>query len=290
MGHFGESVVGSRIELCARRVGHTHVRQRVRRLLNIFKEVCRADELILDEVRSKIVYHRLNEHYRDAHSLAWLLLDGLGMRDLLAAGETGCFAFLIDMNRLFEKFVYKLIDQMLKDGRKHAHYQRGDRSIIFNVSTNQPYAKVIPNVLVEDSLTGARVAIDAKYKLYDERKLSSGDVYQSFLYAYAYAGVGGQGLPASLLIYPSLAGYHRSVRLRIRSAQKVAAAEIFTLGLSIPDALSEVRHGVPGPASNAVLEAINRGLGGHQYTTESAKSNHVAHAVGVPAQTPNRLP
>ena len=59
---------------------------------------------------------------------------------------------------------------------------------ILNASTGQPYARVVPDILVERSAadTTARLAIDAKYKLYDERKLSSSDVYQSFLYAYAY--------------------------------------------------------------------------------------------------------
>jgi 5-methylcytosine-specific restriction enzyme subunit McrC len=104
------------------------------------------------------------------------------------------------------------------------------------------------------------VAIDAKYKLYDERKLSSGDVYQSFLYAYAYGG-GDALLPAALLVYPTSTQSGRSVRLRIRSAQKVAAAEVLALGLSIPDALAEIGRGVRGPATAAIVEAVQQGLG-----------------------------
>jgi hypothetical protein len=45
-----------------------------------------------------------------------------------------------------------------------------------------------------------RVAIDAKYKLYDERRLSSGDVYQSFLYAYAYGNTSGHSIPCALVV------------------------------------------------------------------------------------------
>lgn len=93
---------------CGRRVGHESVKRRIRRLQAIFEEVCRADFLDLRGGHHQMEYHRLNEHYRDAHCLAWLALDGLGIRDLLGAGETRCFAFLIDMNSLFERFVSRL--------------------------------------------------------------------------------------------------------------------------------------------------------------------------------------
>jgi 5-methylcytosine-specific restriction enzyme subunit McrC len=88
------------------------------------------------------------------------------------------------MNRLFEMFVFRLLDTLLAKADVRIHYQRADRSIILNASTGQPYARVVPDILVERIAAGttARLAIDAKYKLYDERKLSSSDVYQSFLY------------------------------------------------------------------------------------------------------------
>jgi 5-methylcytosine-specific restriction enzyme subunit McrC len=62
-----------------------------------------------------MTYHRLNEHYRNPHALAWLILDGLGTRDVLVTGETNCFAFLIDMNRLFQMFVFRLVDSCSRD-------------------------------------------------------------------------------------------------------------------------------------------------------------------------------
>ena len=86
------------------------------------------------------------------------------------------------------------------------HYQRADRSIILNASTGQPYARVVPDILVERSAADstARLAIDAKYKSSGQgRKLSSSDVYQSLLYAYAYGAAGGPALPAALLVYLS---------------------------------------------------------------------------------------
>jgi 5-methylcytosine-specific restriction enzyme subunit McrC len=178
-------LLAAALSRCATRVTHGSVRRRVRRLLAIFQEACRPDDLDLEGIRNPMAYHRLNEHYRNPHALAWLILDGLGTRDVLVTGATNCFAFLIDMNRLFEMFVFRLVDTLLAGSGMRVQYQRADRSIILNASTGQPYARVVPDILVERSAAGttARLAIDAKYKLYDERKLSSSDVYQSFLYA-----------------------------------------------------------------------------------------------------------
>jgi 5-methylcytosine-specific restriction enzyme subunit McrC len=211
-------------------------------------------------------YHRLNEHYREAHGLSWLLLDGLGTKDVLAPGQASCFAFLIDMNRIFESFVHRLVERLLAGTGTRVHYQRGDRSIILNAGTNQPYSRVVPDLLVEAPGPGgvARIAVDAKYKLYDERKLSSGDVYQGFVYAYAYGAGTGRTLSAALLLYPSSTKSNQAVRLRVRSAQTLVAAEILALGLSIPSILEELVAAKLGPATKQLIEALRHGLGASQ--------------------------
>jgi 5-methylcytosine-specific restriction enzyme subunit McrC len=160
-------------------------------------------------------------------------------------------------------FVFRLVDQLLAGTGLHQHYQRGDRSIIVNASTNEPYARVVPDLLVEanDPTVAGRVAVDAKYKLYDQRKLDSGDVYQSFLYAYAFSGAGAHAVPAALLLYPSSMRSSQAVRLRVRTAQTSADAEILALGFSIPEALAEVTHGVRGPVTQTIIEAIQQGMG-----------------------------
>lgn len=167
------------------------------------------------------------------------------------------------MNRLFEMFVFRLVDTLVANADVRVHYQRADRSIILNASTGQPYARVVPDILVERRGTDAttRLAIDAKYKLYDERRLSSGDVYQSFLYAYAYGNTSGHSIPCALVVYPSSSGASQAVRLRIRSAQTLAAAEILALGMSIPGVLAEVAAQTRGPVTKALIQGIQQGLG-----------------------------
>lgn len=261
-------LLAAALGVCAVRVRHDSVRQRIRRLLGIFHEVCNPDELNLDSARCQMTYHRMNEHYRHAHGLAWLLLDGLGTRDLLKSGKTPCFAFLIDMNRLFEMFVYRLVDRLLLGTPLKVCYQYGDRSIIVNALTNQGYSRVIPDVVVEsdNADTAVRIAIDAKYKLYDEKKLGSGDIYQSFLYAYAYGTSYEHALPTAIIVYPASTQTTRSLKLRVQGKQGLFAAEILALGISIPEALEEVKRPERGPATRVLVEAINQGLGVNQVT------------------------
>src|SRR5206468_11348553 len=111
------------------------------------------------------------------------LLDGMGVDDLLTPGDDACFAFLLDMNLLFEQFVAKLVRRVLNAPEYRVRAQAAERSIIWDTTTQRPYGRVVPDVLVEAH--GMRLPIDAKYKLYDERRLDTSDVYQTFLYAYA---------------------------------------------------------------------------------------------------------
>ena len=65
----------------------------------------------------------------------------------------------------------------------------------------RPYTNIIPDVVVERrGESDCRVAIDAKYKLYDERGFDPGDIYQTFLYAFALGTAASDAVPTSLLL------------------------------------------------------------------------------------------
>lgn len=244
---------------CSTRVADDDLRRRVRRLSAALREVCSYELLDAEAVRERITYHRLNEHYRQAHRLAWLVLDGLGVEDLLAPGAPRCFAFLIDMNRLFEQFVFRVVDRLFSSSTTRVRSQRQDRSIVVDVATNSPYMHVVPDLLVETATPGGhvRLAIDAKYKLYDERKVDSADVYQTFLYAHAYGGARSGALPKALLFYPSSTRSSRPLRLRVGTASN--GAEILILGLSIPSILVEFEtSSADGPATRLVVDAVRQ--------------------------------
>jgi 5-methylcytosine-specific restriction enzyme subunit McrC len=256
-------LLGRALAACAGRVRDESLRRRVGEQSGLFHEVCQPMELDLATARSRITYDRLNEHYRHAHSLAWLILQGLGTRDLLASGGAKCFAFLIDMNALFERFVYKVVEQTLEGTRCQVRYQHHDRSLIFDAANNRPYALVVPDLLIEgpQGRSTRGLTLDAKYKLYDEQGIHTSDVYQSFLYAYGWGGQGKNGCPSSLLVYPASTRSSQGKRLRIRNGDGRTGAEILALGLSIPDTLADLARGRPGLATAELSTAISDGLG-----------------------------
>ena len=164
-----------------------------------------------------MTYDRLNAHYETAHRLGWLLFDALGIDDLFAPGEAQSFSFLLNMNQLFERFVTRVVEQVLPAARYRVTSQSPFKSVVWNVSSQRPYTSIIPDVIVERrGESDGRVAIDAKYKLYDERGFDPGDIYQTFLYAFALGATASGGVPTSLLLYPATAKEPRSTRLRIR--------------------------------------------------------------------------
>ena len=113
-------------EQCARHAIHPTIRLRAHILSALLQQLCDPSTLDITTAEEHLYYHRLNEHYRDADTLAFLILRGLAIRDLLGAGPTRCFAFLLDMNTLFERFVLRLVRHALDATRYRIRYQHGD--------------------------------------------------------------------------------------------------------------------------------------------------------------------
>jgi 5-methylcytosine-specific restriction enzyme subunit McrC len=245
------------LRACGQLAVHGGVRRRAKALQAIFEDVCDPTKLDLRNSRQSISYHRLNEHYRNAHEVARLVLEGLGISDVYAVGKTQCFAFLIDMNTLFERFIYKLIDNLLPRNSYRVDYQYASKSIIREAVSDKPYSRVIPDLLIQPrSKPNVRIALDAKYKIYDEKKISPEDVYQTFMYAFAYGGAAAATNPSAILAYPSSTGVVNELRLRIRSATTPAKAQIIALGIPIPSVLADMEKGTRGQATKVLLSVI----------------------------------
>lgn len=240
-----------------KRVKHEATKRKFRHLLLVFEGVCKKEQLDIAGTRESIIYNRLNGHYKEAHELVWLLFDALGINDLYKSGKTRCFAFILDMNTIFEHFIYKWIKQLIRNLNYSLRYQVKDKSIIWNATARRSYSKVIPDLLIRSrDHIEQQLAIDAKYKNYDERKLDPQDVYQLFLYAYAY----GKGIeshsPPALLVYPSTSTVSTIIELNIKNTFGLTGASIYIQGLYIPEALNEASTNFQGPLSNTFLESI----------------------------------
>lgn len=255
-------VLSAALEVCARKVNAQSVKRNLRVMQSVFDEVCDHSKCDLASTQNQIIYNRRNERYREAIEIAWLLINGLGIRDITEAGKTRCFAFLIDMNTLFENFAYKVINHFIDKQKYRVLYQRKDRSIIWNAGTNRPYSSIIPDVIVESRGLDPvmRAPIDAKYKLYDTRKISPGDVYQCFMYAYAYKDSLTGKVPISLLIYPSSKETTHPIHLRIQSPTKTATAEIIAISLDIPKVLKDIKSGAPGVSMERIMKILHTAI------------------------------
>ncbi len=246
------------LSCCAAGVANPGVLVRVRRLHTILAAVCSAAFLDIDRIRKDLVYDRLNEHYRESHCLAWLILEALGIRDLYSSGKTGCFAFLLDMNRLFERFLFQWLRRVLSGTPFRVESQHSSPTILWDANRNRPYTRVIPDVLVErKTQRGERLAIDAKYILYDEKRLAAGNIYQLFLYAFAFGKQTEAATPAALLVYPASQLSGESLRLHVRERTGRTGAEILAMGIHIPTALAEARAHETGAQGRAMLETIS---------------------------------
>jgi len=132
-------------------------------------------------------------------------------------------------------------------------------SIIWNLTTQKPYSRVIPDLLIQRrGSESRRLAIDAKYKLYDQRRIDPSDIYQTFLYAYALSSPAGrtqqasEGVPTALLIYPSSISTNKEVLLEVRPLRSSPGARVLAVGVPIPQALEELGNVTRGP----VLERL----------------------------------
>lgn len=253
-------ILAAALAVCSRRTGDREVRARIRRLENIFGEVCDPSGADLRLIRETLVYNRMNEQYRGAHSLAWFIVDGLGIRDVLAAGRTRSFAFLIDMNTLFERFVWRALESICARHGLRVQYQRKDRSILWDTSRERPYASVIPDLLVERANSAAALPIDAKYKEYDQKRPSPGDIYQTFLYAYAYERHEFEHVPAALIVYPASTIAPQEGMLQICSRLGAVTGHVHALGIHVPTLLQEVRARAPGRQTALLTEHITTAL------------------------------
>jgi len=254
-------ILAGALDICMARVKDEMVRRQVRRLQALFAEVCDPSAVDFRALRVTLSYNRLNEYYHDAHDLAWLILDGLGVHDILSSGATKSFAFLIDMNRLFEAFIERVLDALCTRSELRMWTQRKDRSILWDEIQQRPYATVIPDILIARQAGGpAFLPLDAKYKRYDERKVSNDDIYQTMLYALAYGPRKGDHPPQALLLYPASVPQPVESVISVRDMYEQNRGSIRVIGIHLPSLLKEVRDGMSGPMSQVIMNCIDQAL------------------------------
>jgi 5-methylcytosine-specific restriction enzyme subunit McrC len=255
-------IIAAALELVYRKIADKGLRLHANKLVALFQDICSVKNFNAALARSMLSYHRMNSHYREVHELAWLIFDALGIEDFYKPGTVECFAFLFNMNTLFEKFLRRWVTDLLK-GSTFDINPKGEfkKSIIWDKNNNKPYSNVIPDILVWNRAgLDHRVAIDAKYKLYERYKVQSDDIYQLFLYAYAFGSASKGKVPTALLVYPinspADSPSSTSEHLEIRNVGKNIGASLRICGIHIPTALDEAEIGFRGSISTGFLDLL----------------------------------
>ena len=161
----------------------------------------------------EVRYTRLNQHYRPAVELARLIIDNSSL-ELFHAEVTGA-SFLLDMNRVFERFLFVALREALKLSEREWRKQRLtlDEADAINLYPNLSWWRDGRCCFVGD----------AKYKRIEPMGFRHADIYQMLAYCTAAQ------LPSSLLVYA--AGESEPRVHRIRNAGKAIEIEMASINL-----------------------------------------------------------
>jgi 5-methylcytosine-specific restriction enzyme subunit McrC len=193
------------------------VKNSVARMYGLMHETCEPLVQELDWYERAIEYDRNNERYRPAHELAKLVLRASGFSD-------------------FERFASRLIEEALQGTTLTVVRQSPLRAVIYDDDKDRSYATIAPDLVIQHQASGLSVPIDIKYKTYQDRKISTGDIYQSFLYAYALGRDRTQRRAG--VLYPSTCGADGpSLSIRSLDHHQMLGARIAGAGMDVPSAL-----------------------------------------------------
>jgi len=185
----------------------------------------------------RVHYTRLNEHYRPALELAKLILEGIA----LDAGSGGCPAngFILDMNKVFEAFVYRGLLEAL--GVSESVFRHGHKGLTLDTG-NQ--IGLEPDLSWWDE-GQCRFVGDVKYKQLDKDEVRHDDMYQMLAYMTA------TGLRESMLLYAGTKCTMSSFTFRHTGA----SVQVRTLNPAVPpgELLNEIQISAESLRSSAFM-------------------------------------
>jgi 5-methylcytosine-specific restriction enzyme subunit McrC len=257
------------------RVQDPELRADTRHIASLLSGICDPRTRDPEWYSQRIHYGRRHVRYKSAHELAILVLRGLALTDLFGASSQRITAFMLNMNVIFERFVTRLVENSLAGSSLRASPQETFRAVIIDERSGRTYSSIRPDLVIVDTRTGRAVPIDIKYKLYETRKFSTGDIYQMFLYAYAIGN--DTSIVTAGLIYPS-ATATSGPELQIKPAVGSTIARIRGVGLDVPSALDSLTGLAADSLHAAVLTVVREitGLGSDDQPSTSlvaAQSN-----------------
>ena len=160
----------------------TFLQQRAANCLAFFPEL--DPVTVTEDLFSRLVYDRKSEDYREAMTLAQLILFN-NMPDL-SSGKYETMAMLFDMNRLWEQFVYVTLRKYLPDYTVKDQVRRD--------FWESPLRIIKPDIVIRND--NDLYILDTKWKVPRNSSPSDADLHQMYVY-YKYFDAKGVAL-----VYP----------------------------------------------------------------------------------------
>lgn len=153
-------------------------RKSIRKLIYQFSSVVNDVPIVKDDIE-RVTYDRFNNHYQNAHELSELILSSLGISDIYSPAKNAKIgkSFFVNMNKLFEKFLERLLQEHFRPPNDQWIVTKHPRQIAWKAEIG-PDIDIDPDILLKNSQSGEKIIIDAKYK----RMISNSDRYQFAFY------------------------------------------------------------------------------------------------------------
>ncbi len=181
-GHIMNRILRQTLTCISEFSANTFLQQRAANDLNFFPEL--EPVVVTEGLFSRLVYDRKSQDYREAMTLAQLILFN-NLPDL-SSGKHETMAMLFDMNRLWEKFVYVTL-------RKYLH----DYTIKDQVRRDfweSPLRIIKPDIVIRKD--DGHYILDTKWKIPHKGSPADADLHQMYVY-YKYFDAKGVAL-----VYP----------------------------------------------------------------------------------------
>jgi 5-methylcytosine-specific restriction enzyme subunit McrC len=200
---------------------------------------------ITDSDLKRITFNRLNEHYRQPFNMAKMFIQKLWYPDYLERKDE-IYAFLIDMNQLFEDFLAQFIKRhradILPEKYKDSKIliQRAKRYLVTDKSSAYKYFQLKPDIILKKGEKFVLI-IDAKYKELKPEEptlgVSQGDMYQMYAYVTKYDS------PKGVFVYPE---YKESVKKEFCSDEKEICVRTINLLRDLSEDEEELKEELKG--------------------------------------------
>jgi 5-methylcytosine-specific restriction enzyme subunit McrC len=161
-------------------------KQQIQKLIHEFD--MEVNYKIIESRNFEIYYDRYNSHYEKIHLVCKLIFEELGVSDFYKYNTSYIFPVFIDMARLFEKYVVRLLSDYSDDKMYDIKSQPKTGSIAWKTMemVDEKNKRIEPDIIIYSKKPRREVAIIADVKYMESRKFGESQLYQIGFYLHEH--------------------------------------------------------------------------------------------------------